>query len=411
MTIQSKRYIAIAGLMLSVATTHATELIDIGELPGSLAPVATGVSNNGVVVGYAGSFGSLRAFRWQRGSGMQDLGVLPGGGQAQALAVSNNGALAVGISASSDVNTAFLRNQYLMIPMTPEPGAAWSRGDAVASGSAVGGYAAAACTCWIDGHSRAYRWYTNGSAWWRDDLGVLPRGTMSTSADVSNDGHVIVGSADSGEYSRAFRWTHELGMQELGTLPNGFNSAATGVNAEGDVVVGNADTDSGTRAFRWSAADGMADLEVVAGYTSSGAVDVSGCGDIVVGHLDSTPALWTPALGWVELGTYLSSALGIDLKGWTLTSVAAISDDGRSIVGTGLHDGVSRSWLISGMVYIEVECLGDLTCDDLVDGADLSVLLGLWGARGSPVFADLNLDGQVDGADLAVLLGKWGPCR
>jgi probable HAF family extracellular repeat protein len=105
-TIQSKRCIVVASLMLSAATTHATEPIDIGELPGSLAPVATGVSNNGVVIGYTGRFGNLLAFRWQQGSGMQDLGVLPGGGQAPTLAVSNDGVLAVGISASSDVDTA-----------------------------------------------------------------------------------------------------------------------------------------------------------------------------------------------------------------------------------------------------------------------------------------------------------------
>jgi len=400
-----------AFVMLCAATSTATELVDIGDLPGGSSPVATGVSNNGVVVGYTWTSGSFRAFRWQRGSGMQDLGTLPGGAQAQAVAVSNNGALAVGISASSGANTAFLRNQYLMIPMHPDAGATWSRGDAVASGPEVGGYAVAACTSWIDGGTRAYRWYTNGSAWSRVDMGVLPGGTMSSSTDVSNDGNVIVGTADSGEYSRAFRWTSDHGLQDLGTLPKGLNSNASGVNATGDVVVGSADTDQGTRAFRWTPSDGMISLDTLPGYTGSAAVDVSGCGEIVVGSLNSTPAMWTPALGWVELSIYLSSTLLVDLTGWTLSSVSAISDDGRSIVGTGLHDGIPRSWLISGMVYVEVECLGDLTCDDFVDGADLGVLLGQWGIHGSPVLADLNLDEQVDGADLAVLLGNWGPCK
>jgi len=47
---------------------------------------------------------------------------------------------------------------------------------------------------------------------------------------------------------------------------------------------------------------------------------------------------------------------------------------------------------------------GDLNGDGLVDGADLAILLGQWGADGP---ADLNGDGVVDGADLALLLGLW----
>lgn len=76
----------------------------------------------------------------------------------------------------------------------------------------------------------------------------------------------------------------------------------------------------------------------------------------------------------------------------------------------------------SGPVLV---CLGDLVNsntfapppDGVVDGADLAILLGEWGANpGSP--ADLvnsntfapPPDGVVDGADLAILLGAWGDC-
>jgi len=50
---------------------------------------------------------------------------------------------------------------------------------------------------------------------------------------------------------------------------------------------------------------------------------------------------------------------------------------------------------------------GDFNLDGVVDGADLSVLLALWGLKGSKL-GDLTGDGLVDGADLAVLLGNWG---
>jgi hypothetical protein len=57
------------------------------------------------------------------------------------------------------------------------------------------------------------------------------------------------------------------------------------------------------------------------------------------------------------------------------------------------------------------DCTADLTCDGIVDGADLGAVLAAWGSRGMPRRAgDIDGDGRVDGADLAVLLAAWGPC-
>jgi len=47
----------------------------------------------------------------------------------------------------------------------------------------------------------------------------------------------------------------------------------------------------------------------------------------------------------------------------------------------------------------------DLNADGAIDGADLGLLLGVWGT--SDASADLTGDGIVDGADLGVLLGAW----
>lgn len=55
-------------------------------------------------------------------------------------------------------------------------------------------------------------------------------------------------------------------------------------------------------------------------------------------------------------------------------------------------------------------CVGDLDRSGTVDGADLGVVLGGWGAC-LGCAADLNSDGVVDGADLGLLLGAWGSCR
>ena len=53
-------------------------------------------------------------------------------------------------------------------------------------------------------------------------------------------------------------------------------------------------------------------------------------------------------------------------------------------------------------------CDGDLNDDDVVDGGDLSLVLGYWGSA-DPTF-DLDGSGLVDGADLALVLGEWGDC-
>ena len=61
--------------------------------------------------------------------------------------------------------------------------------------------------------------------------------------------------------------------------------------------------------------------------------------------------------------------------------------------------------------WLRLECLscgvfGDLNGDGRVDGSDLGLLLGQFGAA-QPVVGDLNGDGRVDGGDLGLILGAW----
>jgi hypothetical protein len=51
---------------------------------------------------------------------------------------------------------------------------------------------------------------------------------------------------------------------------------------------------------------------------------------------------------------------------------------------------------------------GDFDLDGVVNAADLSVLLLLWGTI-NPPYGDLNGDGSINAADLAALLLNWGP--
>jgi len=64
----------------------------------------------------------------------------------------------------------------------------------------------------------------------------------------------------------------------------------------------------------------------------------------------------------------------------------------------------------AGITKGEPSCPGDTNGDFVVNGADLSVLLGNFGAvcPGPPCAGDLNGDNLVNGADLAVLLATFG---
>ena len=66
-----------------------------------------------------------------------------------------------------------------------------------------------------------------------------------------------------------------------------------------------------------------------------------------------------------------------------------------------------NQWFVelSGDFGCEDGITGDLNGDGLVDGADISILLGAWGTA-DPI-ADLTGDGNVDGADLSIVLGNW----
>ena len=76
---------------------------------------------------------------------------------------------------------------------------------------------------------------------------------------------------------------------------------------------------------------------------------------------------------------------------WALSGAiaAAISGSGMAVGGDG------------------TVCPADFNDDEVVDGADLAILLGGWGQPGP---TDLNGSGTTDGADLTIVLGSWGAC-
>jgi hypothetical protein len=79
-------------------------------------------------------------------------------------------------------------------------------------------------------------------------------------------------------------------------------------------------------------------------------------------------------------------------------------DAGEGSVIEAAIDGISLEIIICDDTP---DCPSDVNNDDIVNGADLALLLADWN---TPNF-DLNNDGNTDGADLSLLLIDWGMCN
>jgi probable HAF family extracellular repeat protein len=312
----------------------------LGFLPGGMQSTASRVCGDGSVV--VGSSGGNRAFLWTRAGGMIDLGTL-GGTMAYASDVSDDGSVVVGMGDSPAGPRAFLwtyASRMVDLGLPSDGGGDQQATDTYSMAVSGDGAVVAGFSGPIND---AFRWTVAD--------GMLSLGTLgagySIARDCNTDGTVVVGESTGAADDHAFRWTPATGLQDLGTMPGGTSSHATGVSADGSTVVGYGRTSGFTaiRAFRWTAASGMVSLGTLPGMASR-AYAVSGDGSVVVGVLMSPDhaMLWTPLLGMVDLNTYLPS-IGLNLTAWTLTSANGVSLDGRTIVGTGTHNGQTEAWV------------------------------------------------------------------
>ncbi len=130
--------------------------------------------------------------------------------------------------------------------------------------------------------------------------------------------------------------------------------------------------------------------------------------DVIVMANFSNNAFTNYRIGLPRSGTW-KLRLNSDWSGYSAdyANYPSFDTNGDSIA----YDGMAYSGLVSiapytALIYSQTPpSIFDLNGDWYVDGADLGMVLGMWGQSGS---ADFNGDGIVDGADLGSLLGAWG---
>jgi probable HAF family extracellular repeat protein len=185
-------------------------------------------------------------------------------------------------------------------------------------------------------------------------------GTGSVAAAITFDGSVAMGTDIPDGYFHATRWISPANLQYLSVLTGADSAEVYAMSADGSMAAGySGDQFNGTYSYavRWTGLPGSGVIQSL-GVLGDGVfshADAMNADGSVVGGASTLPLpagdhafLWTPALGMVDLNTYLPS-LGLALTGWTLTDVRGISADGSAIVGYGTLNGADRAFLVTGI--------------------------------------------------------------
>lgn len=354
--------VSVAGLLASVAS--AQNITSIGVLPGGNLSNAAGLNSNGsVVVGASQSAtNSSLAVRWTAPGSLQSLPLLPNSIWSQGYGISANGLWIAGYNQNSTFPGVAFRwslaggiSQLTGFPTNPPLGDTRAYGISDNGAIVVGSYDRQ-----LTGYlPRAFRWTSAGVA----NLPLPGAGVYSIATAITPDGSVCVGDYAGGVASGPFGlnywgqaviWPTPTTVQSLGFLPGGTTSYVRAVSANDQAAAGFGDIGNipTPHAFRWTAASGMEDMGLIAGAPAgawSMANTISSDGSVIAGaamneNSQQVAMLSTGWAGLVDLNTYLPT-LGVNMAGFTLSTVTGISADGTALCGNGSYLGQPRGWV------------------------------------------------------------------
>ncbi len=108
--------------------------------------------------------------------------------------------------------------------------------------------------------------------------------------------------------------------------------------------------------------------------------------------------------GWTTLQFTVGDVVTVT-SGFQIRFTASDSDPG-SVVEAGI-DNFKIGRFVCDDEEPGCQILGDVNCDDVVDGQDLAVVLSTWGCTGPDCAGDINGDSNVNGQDVAIVLANW----
>ncbi len=112
------------------------------------------------------------------------------------------------------------------------------------------------------------------------------------------------------------------------------------------------------------------------------------------------PWIWTEGSGIVNLTDYLT-ATGADLTGWSQLSASAVSNDGLTFCGDGMHNGIREAfWGRLANLPPGTHCAADMNYDGVVTSADFFTFLRFFFLNA----ADFDGSGETNSNDFFAFL-------
>ena len=309
---------------------HNGGAVDLGTLGGSMS-VGNALNNSGHVAGSAALIGDgeFHAFS-SSGNNLSDLGTL-GGSFSSAYGINDAGTV-VGQSDTGSGYRAFLRLSGGMMQSIGTLGGSYSSANRINNVGQIVGSAAVA----DDAAEHAFL-YAGGAML---DLGTLG-GTSSLAVALNEAGHVTGESGTANGETHAFLY-NGTALLDLGTL-GGTVSRGLDINNAGQVI-GNSTIQGDLDFHGFIHSNGSLQDIGTLGGTGSTARDINNHGQVVGTSLDNNSSqrafLWENGV-LTDLNTLLPAN-----SGWQLTDARLINDNGQ-IVGEGLYQGESASFLLS----------------------------------------------------------------
>jgi probable HAF family extracellular repeat protein len=327
-----------SGEQSAAATAYTVQ--DLGVTAGAIAVYAEALNDNGQVAGsmVVDPCCDVRAFLWTAGT-MKDLSVYLPRGQSSsasyATGISPSGVVSGGVDAFTAPNTSTICGFVLQGSRAQCGTKAYVLNDVNDTRTAVGhGKGPDVCIAAKSVKGRTVRLLPSFGECLSDAMAINASGQIVGQVEVpSGSGHAALWEGSS--------------VRDLGTL-GGCDSWATDINDAGMIVGRSAPAGQcGAlyKGFRWSNGR-MTLLPPLPGFATSHAAAVNSSG-ATVGHSVQALSNETRAVVWDARNRISDlNALLPPGSGWFLVVANDINASGQ-IVGTGVHDGQTRGFLLT----------------------------------------------------------------